>query len=103
MKDINKENCEALRPLYFFTESNPVFAIKDITITGVKPSGNNPNNVQFTVKDSTGSFTFWSWGIGDHYKELGMPRLVTLVGELDNKFGKPSFNILNIIPKGELN
>ena len=103
VSDINKENCEALRSLYFFTESNPVFALNNVTITNVKPSGNNPNNVQFSIKDSSGSFTFWSWGIGDHYKEIGMPRSVTLIGELDTKFGKPSFNILNIIPKGGIN
>jgi single-stranded-DNA-specific exonuclease len=100
--DINKENCESLRPLYFFTESNPIFAITDVTITKVKYSNNNPNNVQFFISDKHDSFNFWSWGIGDQYKALGEPKLVTLIGELDNKFGKPSFNILNIIPKGEI-
>jgi single-stranded-DNA-specific exonuclease len=100
--DINKDNCETLRPLYFFTESNPVFAVKDVTITKVKYSGNNPNNVQFFISDKYGKFDFWSWGIGEQYKALGEPKLVTLIGELDNKFGKPSFNVLNIIPKGEI-
>ena len=99
--DLNKDNCEAIRPLYFFTESTPVFAIKDVTINKVKYSGNNPNNVQFFISDKHGKFDFWTWGIGEQYKALGEPKLVTLIGELDNKFGKPSFNILNIIPKGE--
>ena len=57
---------------------------------------------QYKIKDKTGNFTFWSWGIGEQYKKLGSPKLVTLIGELDIKFGKPSFNILNIIPKGEI-
>ena len=100
--DINKNNCEAIRPLYFFTETTPVFAIKDITIIGVKYSANNPNNVRFTIQDKSGTFDFWTWGIGEQYKALGEPRLVTIIGELDNKFGKPSFNVLNIIPKGEV-
>ena len=100
--DINKDNCEAIRPLYFFTESTPVFAIKDVTINKVKYSGNNPNNVQFFISDKYGKFDFWTWGIGEQYKVLGEPKLVTLIGELDNKFGKPSFNIISIIPKGEV-
>ena len=100
--DLNKDNCERIRPLYFFTESTPVFAIKDVTINKVKYSGNNPNNVQFFISDKHGKFDFWTWGIGEQYKALGEPKLVTLIGELDNKFGKPSFNILNIIPKGEV-
>jgi single-stranded-DNA-specific exonuclease len=100
--DLNKDNCEKIRPLYFFTESTPVFAIKDVTINKVKYSGNNPNNVQFFISDKHGKFDFWTWGIGEQYKTLGEPKLVTLIGELDNKFGKPSFNVLNIIPKGEL-
>jgi single-stranded-DNA-specific exonuclease len=100
--DLNKDNCEKIRPLYFFTESTPVFAIKDVTINKVKYSGNNPNNVQFFISDKHGKFDFWTWGIGEQYKALGEPKLVTLIGELDNKFGKPSFNILNIIPKGEV-
>ena len=103
VSDLNKDNCEEIRPLYFFTESNPIFALKDITINKVKYSGNNPNNVQFTISDKTGKFDFWTWGIGEQYKSLGEPKLVTIIGELDNKFGKPSFNILNIIPKGEIN
>jgi single-stranded-DNA-specific exonuclease len=100
--DINKDNCEAIRPLYFFTESTPVFAIKDVTINKVKYSGNNPNNVQFFISDKHGKFDFWTWGIGEQYKALGEPKLVTIIGELDNKFGKPSFNVLNIIPKGDV-
>ena len=102
VSDLNKDNCEEIRPLYFFTESNPIFALKDITINKVKYSGNNPNNVQFTISDKTGKFDFWTWGIGEQYKSLGEPKLVTLIGELDNKFGKPSFNIISIIPKGEV-
>jgi single-stranded-DNA-specific exonuclease len=100
--DINKDNCEAIRPLYFFTESTPVFAIKDVTINKVKYSGNNPNNVQFFISDKHGKFDFWTWGMGEQYKALGEPKLVTIIGELDNKFGKPSFNVLNIIPKGDV-
>ena len=99
--DINKNNCDSLEEIYFFTESTPVFAIKDVTINKVKYSGKNPNNVQFFISDKHGKFDFWTWGIGEQYKALGEPKLVTLIGELDNKFGKPSFNILNIIPKGE--
>ena len=100
--DINKDNCEAIRPLYFFTETTPVFAIKDVTINRVKYSGNNPNNVQFFISDKHGKFDFWTWGMGEQYKALGEPKLVTIIGELDNKFGKPSFNVLNIIPKGDV-
>jgi single-stranded-DNA-specific exonuclease len=102
ISDINKDNCDTLRSLYFFTESNPVFALKDITIKKVKYSNNNMNNVQFTITDGIDEFSFWTWGIGSQYKQLGEPKQVVLIGELDNKFGKPSFNILNIIPKGDV-
>ena len=36
------------------------------------------------------------------YKMLGEPKQVSIIAELDTKFGKPSLNILNIIPKGEI-
>ena len=100
--DINKDNCEAIRPLYFFTETTPVFAIKDVTINKVKYSGNNPNNVQFFITDKHGSFSTWSWGVGDMYKALGEPKRVVLIAELDTKFGKPALNIINIIPQGDV-
>ena len=89
-------------PLYFFTEQAPVLAIKDVTINKVKYSGNNPDNIQLFISDRTSKFDFWTWGIGNQYKQLGEPKQVVLIGELDIKFGKPSFNVLNIIPKGEI-
>ena len=98
LKDINKSNCDALKDLYFFTESNPVFAL-DVEIVKTKASSNNPNNVMFTVQDDETEFSFWSWGIGAQYEALNKPTDVVLVGEIEYKFGKPSFNILNIIPK----
>lgn len=97
--DINKDNCDALKDLYFFTETNPVFALTDITITKTKASNNNKNNMMFSIVDENNNkFEFWSWGIGDQYRALGEPKKVTFVGEIEYKFGKPSFNILNIIP-----
>jgi single-stranded-DNA-specific exonuclease len=101
VSDINKTNCEALRPLYFFTEQAPTFILKDITITKVKYSNNNPDNICFTLKDNTGTCDTWTWKIGNMYKQMGEPKQVSLVAELDTKFGKPSLNILSIIPKGD--
>ncbi len=98
LSDINKDNCEALKNLYFFTESNPTFAL-DVEIVKTKKSNNNPNNMEFTVRDNEKEFSFWSWGIGAQYNALNKPTDVVLVGEIEYKFGKPSFNILNIIPK----
>jgi single-stranded DNA-specific DHH superfamily exonuclease len=98
LKDINKVNCDALKDLYFFTESNPTFAL-DVEIVKTKASSNNPNNMMFTVKDDETEFSFWSWGIGAQYEALNKPTDVILVGEIEYKFGKPSFNIINIIPK----
>lgn len=101
VSDITKENCDALKHLYFFTETNPVFAINDVKILKTKASNNNNNNIMFTISDKTKSgFEFWSWGIGEQYRQLGEPTEVTLIGEIEYKFGKPSFNILNIIPRG---
>ncbi len=97
--DINKDTCETLKDLYFFTESNPIFALTDVTIQKTKSSNNNKNNMMFTIIDEDNNkFEFWSWGIGEQYRALGEPKNVTLVGEIEYKFGKPSFNILNIIP-----
>jgi single-stranded-DNA-specific exonuclease len=102
LSEVNKTNCNNLRPLYFFTESNPVFAFNDVTITKVKYSGNNPNNICFDLKDKSGTLQTWAWGVGDMYKALGEPKQVSIIAELDMKFGKPSLNILNIIPKREI-
>ena len=99
LSDVTKDNCDYLRSLYFFTESNPVFAINNVIITKVKYSGNNPNNVCFDLKDKSGVLQTWAWGVGDMYKALKEPKQVTIIAELDSKFGKPSLNILNIIPK----
>lgn len=96
--DINKDNCDALKDLYFFTETNPVFAF-EAYVLGTKHSGKNYNNIMFKVQDKQGDFLdFWSWGIGNEYVSLGEPKKVTFVGEIEYKFGKPSFNVLNIIP-----
>ncbi len=104
ISDINKDTCESLRSLYFFTESNPIFALTDITIIKTKASNNNKNNMMFSiVDDNNNKFEFWSWGIGDQYRALGEPKNVTLIGEIEYKFGKPSFNILNIIPMEMVN
>jgi single-stranded-DNA-specific exonuclease len=102
LSDVTKKNCDALRSLYFFTETNPVFAINDVVITKVKYSGNNPNNVCFDLKDNSGTLQTWTWGIGDMYRLLKEPKQVSLIAELDMKFGKPSLNIINIIPKREI-
>ena len=102
LSEVNKTNCNSLQPLYFFTESNPVFAFNDVTITKVKYSGNNPNNICFDLKDKSGTLQTWAWGVGDMYKALGEPKQVSIIAELDMKFGKPSLNILNIIPKREI-
>jgi single-stranded-DNA-specific exonuclease len=99
ISDINKDNCESLKDLYFFTESNPVFALTNVTITKTKASNNNKNNMMFSITDSDNNkFEFWSWGIGEQYRALGEPKNVTFIGEIEYKFGKPSFNILNIVP-----
>ena len=96
--DINKDNCDALKDLYFFTETNPVFAF-EAYVLGTKHSGKNYNNIMFKVQDEQGDMLdFWSWGIGNEYVSLGEPKKVTFVGEIEYKFGKPSFNVLNIIP-----
>ena len=96
--DINKDNCDALKDLYFFTETNPVFAF-EAYVLGTKHSGKNYNNIMFKVQDKQGdTLDFWSWGIGNEYVSLGEPKKVTFVGEIEYKFGKPSFNVLNIIP-----
>ena len=96
--DINKDNCDALKDLYFFTETNPVFAF-EAYVLGTKHSGKNYNNIMFKIQDKQGDMLdFWSWGIGNEYVSLGEPKKVTFVGEMEYKFGKPSFNVLNIIP-----
>jgi single-stranded-DNA-specific exonuclease len=96
--DINKDNCDAFKDLYFFTETAPVFAF-EAYVLGTKHSGKNYNNIMFKVQDKQGDMLdFWSWGIGNEYVSLGEPKKVTFVGEIEYKFGKPSFNVLNIIP-----
>ena len=103
VSDINKDNCKALQNLYFFTETNPVFALTNVTIDSVKYSNRNTDNVCYTISDETGSTSTWDWGTGNMYKEMGSPKNVTLIAEFDLKFGKPALNIINIIPVEMMN
>lgn len=97
LKDINKDTAERYKsiPLYG-TLSEPLYMLKDVTITNVKPSGNNPNNIRLTVFDGVSSRDIWAWGFGEKYKKMGAPTKVNLFGNVEANFLNKKQYTLNV-------
>ena len=107
IEDINKDNCEALKNLYFFTDSKPIFALTNLKVVNVGYSKNNSNNLKLTVIDANGNTgVYWGWKKSSIYHQLNNPKDITLVGYIEYDFRDnktPTFNILNIIPMEMIN
>ena len=86
--DVNRNNFEALQ-LFAYDRNTfkaPLFAINGLEVTSFKTSKNNPNNICLNVKQGNKTMMIWAWGYGEYYKQLGEPKNITLLGELDVNF-----------------
>lgn len=81
--------------------SEPVFTMENLKVMKVKASGNNPDNLCFTFKDTedrSRPFDVWGWGIRPLYDSLGNPKQVDIAGTVSlgsfgKDFGKATFSI----------
>lgn len=60
--------------------------IPSVEVTKAKPSGNNPNNIKFSLDDETRKTDLWAWGMGERYKNMGEPKRIDLVVSVCRKF-----------------
>ena len=64
----------------------PVFLFKGLIVDTYKKSGNNPDNIQFTLNDGNQEMKIWGWQMGNKYEELGKPTVIDLAATMDVDF-----------------
>lgn len=102
-KDINKFTVNKYNDIMFFNSLKPpVYYLRDVQIIDTNVSSNNPNNICFTIQDSTTKYPIkvWSWNYAETYKKLGSPKKVDLVVTLDSFKGMLSIDIKCLKPSG---
>lgn len=87
LDDVNRVNYEQLANYVFGGE--PIFAFKNLKVTEVKYSKNNPSNVCFKIAYRKYGFDIWAWGMADLYKEIGSPKTIDIAGNIDANFMSP--------------
>jgi len=69
----------------------PLFIINDLRVAKTRRSGNNPDNICFTLVDESGnSKDIWAWRKGNEYESLGSPEHIDIIGTMKWGFGKDS-------------
>ena len=97
VKDISMNTIKKYKDILFYNNLElPKFYLENVIIDNVRYSFNNPNNIKFTFKDKTGESEAWSWGYGKTYENLGKPKKVNMVIEIELE----SFNkqlVINVV------
>lgn len=84
VKDISFNTIDKYSNILFYNDLNlPRFYLENVTIDFVKESSNNPDNIKFAFRDKTGKANAWCWRYGNIYKDMGSPRKVNMVIELE--------------------
>lgn len=97
IKDINKQLVEEYQNIPFIDKlSEPLYAIKDLTIESYKTSSNNEENICFTVNDGTGKKKIWAWGFTSKYLSLGAPKQIHMIGNVEIDFMNKRNYTLNV-------
>lgn len=92
--EISKDTVKEYKDILFYNDLNvPKFYLENINISIDKRSKNNPNNIKFALSDKTGKNTAWCWGFGETYEELGSPKKVNILCELELFNGQIVMNI----------
>ena len=99
----NNQTLIALNKIPFTAQEEPLFGISNVMVNEVYASKNNPENVRFTLADSTGYKQAWAWKFASRYKELGEPTEVHLVCTITQDFmnkrsPKATIKIVDMIP-----
>ncbi len=68
------------------TMPEPLFRLENITITKVKKSGNNPDNICLTFNQGRKRGELWAWKMGQIYEDMGSPEHVTFICKLERDF-----------------
>lgn len=97
--EIGEELYNVINEMPFDNKSllGPVFVIPDVKILRWKMSGNNKNNICFTIQDGTRTMDLWAWGMADKYKDLGEPKKMHIAGQIERNFMKPKSYTLRVI------
>lgn len=77
----------------------PLFCIKNLSVTEVKHSKNNYNNICFSLVDSEKVLKeIWAWNMSDEYEALGSPKYIDIAGTIKKQgFGKyPDKIVINV-------
>ena len=63
LKDLTKESFESFNILSYDKSGfeKPLVVIRDLTVLAIKPSGNNPLNIKYTVFDGDTKMDIWVW------------------------------------------
>lgn len=97
IKDINKTLVEEYKEIPFIDVlTEPLYALKNLTVKSYKTSGNNPENICFTVSDETGEKKIWAWGFTSKYLELGSPKQIHMIGNVEVDFMNKRYYTLNV-------
>lgn len=81
---------------------NPTFSLIDLKVVGYKLSNNNPENIEFTLRQDSNKeiIKIWAWGFGSKYlNELKCPEKIHLAGEITKSFMNKNytFNVVDIM------
>ena len=68
----------------------PMILFPEIKVLDVKPSSNNPDNIQLELEDKNKKiFKVWAWGAGPLYEALSRPTMINLIGSIEKDFMRP--------------
>lgn len=96
LKDLTKESFESFNVLSYDKSGfeKPLVVIRDLTVLAIKPSGNNPLNIKYTVFDGDTKMDIWVWKLGDQGIDVG--DRISLAGEIERNFMKPKLFTLKV-------
>ena len=104
MKALDDDFLDKLNKVPFTTHELPVFVIPKVLITGAVPAKSNPDHIQFSISDDTAVKKVWAWNFAPRYRELGEPKAVKLICQVEQDFRfkdkiKATLNIVDMIPE----
>lgn len=88
LSDIRYSLFDAINKLPYDSNSfrKPTFLFQGLMVETYKKSGNNPDNIQFTLNDGNQEMKIWGWQMGNKYEELGKPQVIDLAATMDIDF-----------------
>lgn len=96
LRDLTKESFESFNILSYDKSGfeKPLVVIRDLTVLAIKPSGNNPLNIKYTIFDGDTKMDIWVWKLGDQGIDVG--DRISLAGEIERNFMKPKLFTLKV-------